>query len=125
MGWSHVFSISQRKPNKKRGNKHKGIGSKLKHALNGTMKVSSKRYAKSEIYRFFGYICNNKYFNILIMLAIAMNTITLSMDRYPIEVKTANKLEEVNKFSTWIFVGELVIKVLGLGIQTYAKDSMN
>ena len=66
-----------------------------------------------------------KYFNIIILIAIAMNTITLSMDRYPIAVNRANRLEQINKISTWIFVGELAIKVLGLGIQTYVKDSMN
>ena len=81
-----MFTSAQRKPNKKSRNKNKGLGSRITYALNGTIKMSSKRYAKSSIYRFFGQICSNKYFNVLILLTIAMNTITLSMDRYPIDV---------------------------------------
>ena len=34
-------------------------------------------------------------------------------------------LEEINNVSTLIFVIELVIKVIGLGINTYVSDSMN
>ena len=56
---------------------------------------------------------------------ITLNTVTLSMDRYPIEPKEAQTLETINNYCTWIFVAELVIKVLGLGIHTYVSDSLN
>lgn len=47
------------------------------------------------------------------------------MDRYPIELKQAASLESINNVTTWIFVFEMVVKVLGMGIKTYAQDSMN
>ena len=34
-------------------------------------------------------------------------------------------LEQINTWTTFIFVGELIIKVLGLGVRTYAMDGMN
>ena len=34
-------------------------------------------------------------------------------------------LEQINTWTTFIFVGELVIKVLGLGVSAYAMDGMN
>jgi len=34
-------------------------------------------------------------------------------------------LEQINTWTTFIFVGELCIKVLGLGVRTYAMDGMN
>ena len=47
------------------------------------------------------------------------------MDRYPISTKEADTLEKLNQYTTWIFVGELIIKVIGLGIKTYVSDSLN
>jgi hypothetical protein len=49
----------------------------------------------------------------------------MSLDRYPIDPKESAIIEKINTITTWIFVTELVIKVLGLGIKTYASDSMN
>ena len=89
-----MFFLTQKKSAKKsRREKNRSVGGKIVHAFNGTMKMSSKRYSKSSIFSFFGHICSNKYFNIIILIAIAMNTITLSMDRYPIAVNRANRLE--------------------------------
>ena len=34
-------------------------------------------------------------------------------------------LEKINSITTWVFVGELIIKVLGLGVKAYVSDSMN
>lgn len=28
-------------------------------------------------------------------------------------------------FFTWVFIGEMVIKLLGLGVREYARDSFN
>lgn len=62
---------------------------------------------------------------VVVLLSILVNTISMSMDRYPIDPKESAILEEINSFTTWIFVGELIIKVLGLGIKAYAQDSLN
>ena len=58
-------------------------------------------------------------------MVIVLNTVTLSLDRYPIQVQEAQNLEQINQITTWIFVCELIIKILGLGMNTYVKDSMN
>jgi hypothetical protein len=120
-----IFAASQGKSGRIKKQKTLTVTKKLSKAMNGSLKMSSKKYAKTGIYSFFGFICNNKYFNLFILAIIALNTVTLSMDRYPISVKEASRLEEINKVTTWIFVGELVIKVLGLGLQTYVRDQMN
>ena len=70
-------------------------------------------------------ICQSNSFVIVILLTIFLNTISLSLDRYPIDPDEIKMLENINKLCTWIFVGEMVIKILGLGIVTYSLDSMN
>ena len=85
----------------------------------------SRKYSKSCVRNFFYKIINNQYFTIFILLCITVNTITLSMDRYPIELSQASNLESINNVTTWIFVMEMVVKVLGMGLKTYAMDSMN
>ena len=59
------------------------------------------------------------------LISIFINTITVSRDRYPISLQESEILEKINNIATLIFVVELVIKVFGLGIKTYASDSMN
>jgi len=49
----------------------------------------------------------------------------LCFDRYPIDPDENALLEEINNVCTLIFIVELVIKVIGLGINTYVSDSMN
>jgi hypothetical protein len=56
---------------------------------------------------------------IIILLSILVNTISLSLDRYPIDPKESAIIEKINSITTWIFVAELIIKVLGLGIKKY------
>ena len=51
------------------------------------MQKASNWYSDTKIQKFFGDICNNQYFIIFILLSITVNTVTLSMDRYPIEVQ--------------------------------------
>ena len=85
----------------------------------------SKCYSSSAIYKFFNAICHSQVFNYIILLAIAVNTVALSMDRYPIEDEQAKMLESINFVTTWIFVGEMVIKLIGLGVATYISAGMN
>ena len=77
------------------------------------------------VYKFFNPICNSSYFVFFILLCIAVNTASLCFDRYPIDPAENAILEEINNMSTAIFVVELIIKVLGLGINAYVIDSMN
>ena len=64
-------------------------------------------------------------FTAVILICIGINTVVLSLDRHPITIEDAAQLEYINSIMTWIFVGELLIKVLGLGIKTYVIDPVN
>ena len=79
----------------------------------------SKKYIGSDTQRFFHYICTSKAFFTLVTLSIILNTVAMSMDRYPIDEKELQVLEKINAITTWVFVGELIIKVLGLGVMAY------
>jgi hypothetical protein len=53
-------------------------------------------------------------------VTILANTVTLSLDRYPIEPEENQILEYINGIATWIFIGEMGIKILGMGLLSYA-----
>lgn len=47
------------------------------------------------------------------------------MDKYPIKKSEENFQQTMNNILSWIFFGEMVIKLLGLGLKEYAADSFN
>ena len=83
------------------------------------------KYDNSKVQRFFNFICKSRAFFFVVTLSIIVNTVAMSLDRYPIDKKENDLLEKINSITTWVFVGELIIKVLGLGIKTYVSDSLN
>jgi hypothetical protein len=54
------------------------------------------------------------------MLAIIVNTVVLSMDRYPITQSETSILEKINEVMTYVFTVEMVIMIIGLGPSVYA-----
>lgn len=77
------------------------------------------------LYRICFQICTHDYFDPFMTAAIAGNSIVLGMDRYPITIDDATQLENVNEVFSFIFLFEMIIKLLGLGPNKYAKDSFN
>ena len=59
------------------------------------------------------------------LLAIGTNTVSMSLDRYPITHEELTLLELINNVCTWIFIGEMLLKIAGLGIVTYITDAVN
>jgi hypothetical protein len=57
--------------------------------------------------------------------AILINTLVLALDEYPITFSTLSYLEFVNSLLSYIFIVEMVIKVVGMGIKEYTSDSFN
>lgn len=55
-------------------------------------------------------------------LSILFNTIILAMDRYGIDTATSNFLSKANEIFSYIFISEMTLKILGLGIIKYLKD---
>ena len=64
----------------------------------------------------------NSYFSAFIIFCIFINTISLSLDRYPIDYDFYTNLEIVNNTCTFIFVVEMLIKLFGFGLNTYLQD---
>ena len=53
------------------------------------------------------------------------NTITLSLDKYPSDDEYEQNLESSNLVFTLIFAFEMVVKLFGLGLKDYLRDSFN
>jgi len=47
------------------------------------------------------------------------------MDRYPITKQESLMLDLLNQVFSWFFVGEMLIKLGGLGLKNYARDRFN
>ena len=58
-------------------------------------------------------------------LSIVINTISISMDRYPISVRDYKILEMINIVITFIFAFEMVVKIFGFGLISYFLDRWN
>lgn len=71
------------------------------------------------------YLVTSNSFNHLMTLCVILNTFVLAMDHYDISSSMSQALTTLNLTFTIIFSGEMVLKVLGLGIQVYFKDSLN
>src|SRR3569833_2078940 len=58
-------------------------------------------------------------------LSVAFNTICLAIDRVGIDAATSNFLHFANEMFTYIFIIEMGLKIIGLGLIKYLKDKMN
>jgi hypothetical protein len=57
--------------------------------------------------------------------AVLLNTIVLSIDHYGISSELEDILITLNSYFTNIFIFELTVKLLALGIKKYCADKMN
>ena len=87
------------------------------------MEKLSKKYKETCIYKVFNKIATNSFFEFVIYTCIAINSITLSFDEYPISYEKAKFLEQTNFCVTLVFIAECIIKIIGLGIKSYAIDT--
>ncbi|CAD8151145.1 unnamed protein product [Paramecium pentaurelia] len=69
-------------------------------------------------------IIENRYFLAFITSVIILNTITLSLDRYPISKTESDILDIANQVFTVIFTIEMTLKLIAFDTN-YLKDSMN
>lgn len=67
----------------------------------------------------------SRFFVGFISLCIITNTIVLGLDSYPVDIEMLIFIEWANFIFFLIFIGEMVIKMLGLGLKIYFKDSAN
>lgn len=70
-------------------------------------------------------IVTSKQFEIFIPICIIANTILLAFDKYPNDAETVLILESLNFIFYVIFLIEMILKLIGLGLKTYFRDSAN
>lgn len=95
------------------------IKSDVKHDENDS-------YYNWKITRFNFYVANSPIFNGFIIFIIMLNTVALSMEKYPEnEGAVAEVLSTANLAFTIIFTIEVIIKIIGLGPCGFSKDNFN
>ena len=67
----------------------------------------------------------SKPFGNFIILCILVNTVTLSMDSYPMDKGTEDGVEVVNMILTYVFIVEMFVKLPALGFWGYVADPFN
>lgn len=83
------------------------------------------RAQKNKLYFWCYKLCSHWVFTLTITVLIVTNTIVLALERYPEDPSTLAVQDILNEFFTWSFVAELIIKIIGLGVREYARDSFN
>ena len=64
-------------------------------------------------------------FNFFITIMIILNTVSLASDDFPQTYKKEKFLKVCNIFFTWLFFGEMLLKLIGLGPKNYVRDFYN
>lgn len=76
-------------------------------------------------YKFTYALVNHPFYNFIVFVLILANTITLALDDYPQSLSKEAVLLVFNDFFTWAFFAEMVIKMIGLGVNNYVHDKFN
>ena len=69
--------------------------------------------------------CQNAAFEHLMTLCVVMNTVVMSMDHYGIEKETEQAFNQLNAIFTYIFIYEMGVKLLAIGLKKYASSKWN
>jgi hypothetical protein len=64
-------------------------------------------------------------FDTAMTFAVLLNTIVLSIDHYGIRPETEDILAICNSYFTNIFIFEMGVKLLALGVKKYCADRLN
>jgi Ion transport protein len=78
----------------------------------------------NKIKRFMYVLSEAVYFEYFMAVAIVLNTLILSLDRYPINIAQTSVIEKVNIFFTCVFLIEMIIKLIAMGILNYFRGSL-
>jgi len=70
-------------------------------------------------------ICQSKSFDLTINVCIVLNTVVLSLDKYPIEKALEDAIYYINFVFFGVFLIEMIIKHIGLGYKSYFKETSN
>ncbi len=70
-------------------------------------------------------MATNQTLSLLITLSILVNTFVIFSDKYPQTLEEIKLHELLNNIFYAVFVSELLVKMLGLGVLNYIRDSYN
>ncbi len=84
----------------------------------------------------FDVVCKHFLFEVLVTLVVLLNiskrpffpsTIIVILIIYNVtdDEPTRKTIDDINRILTWIYLGEVIIKILGLGIIPYFSDRWN
>ena len=71
------------------------------------------------------YIVRSSLFDNAMTLCVLVNTIGMGMEAYDMDAKLKADLDLMNDIFTWIFIVELVIKLLARGVKKYVSEKFN
>ena len=83
------------------------------------------RSKRNWCYRKTYLLVNHPLYNFIVFVLILANTIVLALDDYPQSLTKEKILLALNDFFTWAFFVEMVVKMIGLGINNYLHDKFN
>lgn len=69
--------------------------------------------------------CTHDSFTIIITIFSLANMVVLACDRYPLTKTQIDELNYYNDLFTWVFIGDMVIKMIGLGFKEYFVENFN
>ena len=88
--------------------------------------IEQNSYYRNKIPRYFYAVAKSNIFGSIIMICIILNTLVLSLDRYPKPAQEEiDTLAWFNMGFNVVFTAEVVIKMLGLGLTRYIKNVEN
>jgi hypothetical protein len=64
-------------------------------------------------------------FNLLMVLLIVLNMVTMSMDAYPVDATLTHRLDVLNALLTLVFAVEMSLRIFALGLRAYVRDRIN
>ncbi|CAG9330459.1 unnamed protein product [Blepharisma stoltei] len=67
----------------------------------------------------------SKFFIYFMIICIIFNTTVLSINYYGIDENLDNTLSEINSMFTIIFIAEMAIKIIAMGLVGYCREKMN
>ena len=61
----------------------------------------------------------------MIQYCLLLNIVILCLDRYPISAKEVMVLDILNTLLSFLFLLEMIIRLIGLGVVDYCRDAAN
>lgn len=83
------------------------------------------RSKKNCFYRSVYLFVTHPVYNFIVFVLILVNTVVLAVDDFPQTIAKENILAVFNDFFTWAFFAEMIMKMIGLGVKNYVRDSFN